>query len=260
MLTELAKLALAPLFVAVVTLVARRLGPAAASYLAGLPLVGGPILVLLVAAHGNAFGTTSALGTAIGTGATMVFALVYARLAPRMKPALCLLCAYAAYFAAAGLSIFIPVTWPFAVLVPAASWLLVLRAFPTPHAPIKPLPAPAWDIPVRIAATFLLVATVTSLARLVGPELAGLVTPIPIITAVLAVFSHSQGGPAISAVLLRALVRGLVTFVSFFWLVAALLPLAPAAYVFASALLACLIMHAALSKLTAKPLPASQYE
>lgn len=260
MFPELAKLALAPVFVAVVTLVARRLGPAAAGFLAGLPVVGAPILGLLVAAHGNAFGTISALGTAIGTGATMVFALVYALLAPRMNPAWCLIASYAAYFAAAGLSVLIPVTWPFAVLVPVASWLLVLQVFPKPAGALRPLPAPAWDIPVRVTATFILVATVTSLAHVAGPELAGLVTPIPIITAVLAVFSHSQGGPDVSAVLLRALVRGLVTFVSFFWLVALLLPLAHAAYVFASALLVCLMMHAVLGKLIAPPRPAPQYE
>lgn len=253
MLTELVKLAVAPMFVAVVTLVARRLGPSSAGFLAALPLVGAPILGLLVAAHGNAFGATSALGTAIGTGATMVFALVYASLAPRLSPLPCLLASYAAYFAAAGLSIAIPVTWPFAVAVPVITWLLVLRAFPTPAVPLTSLPAPRWDIPVRVAATLLLVATVTSLARLVGPKIAGLVTPIPIITAVLAVFSHSQGGPAFSAVLLRSLVRGLVTFVSFFWLVAALLPLAHAAYVFACGALLCLMLHAGLGKLTAPP-------
>lgn len=249
MLPELAKLAIAPIFVAVVTLVARRMGPSAAGFLAGLPVVAAPILGLLIAAHGNAFGTVSALGTAIGTGATMLFALVYALLAPRLSPPLCLLASYAAYFAATGLSTFIPVTWPFAIVVPVIAWLITLRLFPKVSAPLTPLPAPAWDIPVRITATFVLVGTVTTLARLTGPELAGLVTPIPIITAVLAVFSHSQGGPAFSAVLLRSLVRGLVTFVSFFWLVAALLPHTHAAYVLSLGALGCLVLHTALSKL-----------
>ena len=249
MFPELAKLAIAPTFVAIVTLVARRMGPSAAGFLAGLPVVAAPILGLLIAAHGNAFGTVSALGTAIGTGATMIFALVYALLAPRLAPAACLLASYAAYFAAAALSTFIPVTWPFALAVPVGAWLIVLRLFPRASASLTPLPAPAWDIPVRITATFVLVAIVTTLARLAGPELAGLVTPIPIITAVLAVFSHGQGGPAFSAVLLRSLVRGLVTFVSFFWLVAALLPHAHAAYVLGLGALGCLVLHAALSKL-----------
>jgi hypothetical protein len=249
MFPELAKLAIAPAFVAVVTLVARRMGPAAAGYLAGLPVVAAPILGLLVATHGNGFGTVSALGTAIGTGATMLFALVYALLAPRLRPLPCLLASYAAYFAAAGLSAFIPVTWTFAVAVPVVAWLVSLRLFPKIDVPLSKLPAPAWDIPVRVTATFVLVATVTTLARFAGPELAGLVTPVPIITAVLAVFSHSQGGPAYSAVLLRALVRGLVTFVSFFWLAAALLPHAHAVYVLGACVAACLVLHAALSKL-----------
>ena len=249
MFPELAKLAIAPTFVAVVTLVARRMGPAAAGFLAGLPMVAAPILGLLIAAHGNAFGTISALGTAIGTAATMLFALVYACLAPRLAPLPCLLSSYAAYFVAAGVSTFIPVTWPFAIAVPVITWVLVLRVFPNVDAPLRALPAPAWDIPVRVTATFTLVALVTLLARYAGPELAGLVTPIPIITAVLSVFSHSQGGPAFSAVLLRALVRGLVTFVSFFWLAAVLLPHLHAAYVLSFGALGCLLLHGALSKL-----------
>lgn len=260
MLPELAKLAIAPLFVAVVTLVARRLGPSAAGFLAGLPVVAAPILGLLVAAHGSAFGAVSALGTAIGAGATMVFALVYARLAPRLRPPLCLLAAYGAYFAVAGLSIAIPVSWPFAIAVPAAAWLAVLRAFPRAEAALESLPAPAWDIPVRILATLALVTIVTSLARFAGPELAGLFTPIPIITAVLAVFSHGQGGPVFCAVLLRSLVRGMVTFVSFFWLVAALLPHAHAIYVFGCGALGCLLLHAALGRRGVAARAASQYE
>jgi hypothetical protein len=263
MLPELAKLLIAPTFVACVTLVARRGGPAAAGFLAGLPVVGAPILGLLIAAHGNAFGATSALGTAIGTAPTMLFALVYALLAPRLKPFACLLASYTVYFVAAGAAVFIPVTWPFAIAVPVIAWVLTLRAFPNVAAPLKQLPAPRWDIPVRVTATLVVVTVVTSLAKLVGPQLAGLVTPIPIITAVLAVFSHSQGGPAFSAVLLRELVRGLVTFLSFFWLMAALLPLAPAVYAFTCGVMVCAMMHTTLGKLKAPVVPsapASHYE
>jgi len=256
MLSELARLAIAPAFVACVTLVARRLGPSSAGFLAALPVVAGPIIGLLVAAHGNEFGATAALGTAIGTGATMIFAIVYAVLAQRLRPVACLLASYAAYFTAAGASIAIPVTWPFAIAVPVITYVLVMRAFPRTSAPLKPLPAPAWDIPVRITATFVLVATVTTLARFIGPKVAGLVTPMPIITAVLAVFSHSQGGAEFASVLLRALVRGLVSYVSFFWFLAALLPHAHAVYVFATGVLGCLLMHAILARLTAPARPA----
>lgn len=248
MLPELAKLAIAPAFVVIVTLVARRMGPQAAGFLAALPIVGGPILGVLVATHGSAFGATSALGTALGTAATMIFALVYARLAPRLGPAACLASAYAAYFAAAAASTRIPVSWPAAVVVPLASWLFVLRAFPDGALPGRPLPAPAWDLPVRALATLLLVATVTSVARLAGPELSGLITPMPIITAVLAVFSHAQGGAEVSALMLRALVRGLFTFLTFFWLVAGLLPRTSAPLAFAAAVASCLLLHAALGR------------
>ncbi len=240
---EVAKLAIAPAFVAVVTLIGRRFGASVAGFLAALPVVAGPILGLIVAAHGAVFGATAALGCAIGTAPTMLFALVFARLAPQLSPIVCLLVSYAAYFASAALAYFVPVSWPFAIAVPLASWLIVLPAFPVHDARLARTPAGRWDLPMRITATFIMVATITGLARVMGPRIAGLLTPIPIITATLAVFSHQQGGPITAAILLRALVRGIASFVMFFWVVAALLPRAGGVVAFAVGLLTCLSLH-----------------
>src|ERR1700741_870854 len=124
------RLALAPAFVAAITLIGRRAGPAVAGYLAGLPVVAAPILGLIVAEHGNRFGAVSALGSAIGTVPTMLFALAFARLAPRLPPLACLGAAYGAYFFATALALGLPVQWPFAIAVPWLGWLAIVRLFP----------------------------------------------------------------------------------------------------------------------------------
>ncbi|AKF02973.1 hypothetical protein [Sandaracinus amylolyticus] len=81
----LAKLTIAPAFVAAVSLLGRRFGPALAGFLAALPVVGGPILALLIAEQGVAFGARAAYGCAIGAAPTMVFALAYASFATRVR-------------------------------------------------------------------------------------------------------------------------------------------------------------------------------
>ncbi len=244
---EWVKLWIAPSFVVAVTLIGRRVGPSAAGFLAALPVVGGPILALLVVAHGAAFGATSALGSALGTVPTMVFALAYAKIATRLSPALCLLASYGVYFAATLLTLTLPISWPLAFVVPTLAWPFVLRAFPDGHAPRPTGPAPRWDLPLRFLATLTLVTLVTGFAHALGPQVAGVITPFPIITATLAAFSHSQSGASTAASLMRGLVRGLASFVVFFWLLAFLLTRTSVPLSFAGGLLGCGSMHLVLS-------------
>lgn len=242
------RLALAPGFVAAITLIGRRSGPAVAGFLAGLPVVAAPILGLIVTEHGNRFGAVSALGAAIGTIPTMLFALGFARFAPRLSPLLCLGAAYAVYAVAAALALAVPVAWLFAIALPGCAWFAILRLFPHHEAQPSAAPALPWDLPLRILAALALVLLVTAIARALGPEVAGVVTPFPIITATLALFSHYQGGAATAAILLRALVRGVASFLIFFWIAALLLPRTTAPLAFAGSTLACLAFHALLGR------------
>jgi hypothetical protein len=245
---EWVKLLIAPSFVVAVTLIGRRTGPSAAGFLAALPVVAGPILALLVVAHGPSFGATSALGSALGTVPTMVFALVYARIAERLSPALCLLASYGAYFTVTLLTLALPISWPTALAVPMLAWPVALRAFPDGHAPGPTGAASPWDLPLRFLATLTLVALVTGFAHALGPKVAGVMTPFPIITATLAAFSHRQSGASTAAALMRGLVRGLASFVVFFWALAFLLTRTSVALSFAAGLTACGTMHLIFSR------------
>lgn len=63
----LTQLLLAPLCVVGVSLAGRRWGVAVAGILGGLPVVAGPILVVLTLVHGRPFEAEAAAGTLLGT-------------------------------------------------------------------------------------------------------------------------------------------------------------------------------------------------
>jgi hypothetical protein len=216
MLLLLAKLVIAPLFVIVVTLVGRRLGPRVAGLLAALPVIGGPILGLIVVEQGAAFGARAAFGGAVGAASTMLFAVVYARAARTLGPVASVVLSYASFFIGTAFALLLPITLASAIVVPTLAWWISMRSFPHVSQAFPAFEPSPWDLPARGFATMVLVLLVTGLAESLGPELAGLVTPIPIITAVLAVFTRHQAGPEAAIVLLRALVRGLLSFISFF--------------------------------------------
>ena len=72
------KLTLVPLFLLVVSMSGKWWGPSVAGWLAGLPVVAGPILFLLVLAHGPAFGAHAAQRSLSAVLASEAFNFAYA--------------------------------------------------------------------------------------------------------------------------------------------------------------------------------------
>ena len=73
----------------------RRWGVAVAGILGGLPVVAGPILVVLTLVHGGEFGAEAAAGTLLGLAALTLFVVVYGRAAERAGPVPSLLAGWA---------------------------------------------------------------------------------------------------------------------------------------------------------------------
>jgi hypothetical protein len=208
------KLTLAPALVTGVTLANRRWGTHVGGLLAGLPIVGGPILFLVALEQGKSFAARTAIATSAGLAATVAFCVVYAWAARRLRWPVTLAVAWAMTFA--GLWLLGHFTFQlagatgFALLALTAGLAIMPRAATdTPNA-ARP---PWWDLPLRAAMTLGLVVAVTSSARLLGPRWTGLLTPFPIATSVLAVFTHAQTGTATR--LLRGLMAGFYGFIAF---------------------------------------------
>ena len=226
-----AKILLSPLCVVAVSLAGRRWGMAAAGLLGGLPVVAGPILLILTLVHGAEFGADAAAGTLLGLAALTSFVVIYARVAPRVAPPPTLLCGWAAFLL--GVALLSPLRPP-----PLASLIAVGLCFalglrllpPAPRPPADSAAPPWWDLPARALAALCLVLALTGVSGALGPHLSGLLAPFPVITSVLAVFTHTHGGVAQVEVLLRNFLFGFYGFAAFcFTLAIALSGLATAA-------------------------------
>ncbi|NOT25148.1 MAG: hypothetical protein HOP16_03500, partial [Acidobacteria bacterium] len=91
------KLLLVPGLVAVVTLAVRRWGPAVGGWLAGLPVVAGPVLVFYALEQGDAFAARAAHGTLTGLLATTVFVVTYATVSKRYPWQICVAAGWTAF-------------------------------------------------------------------------------------------------------------------------------------------------------------------
>ena len=216
----LLKLALSPTLILIASLAARRWGVLVAGWIAGFPLTSGPVSIFLAVEQSPAFAETAAGATLVGVIAMTAFCFAYARLGPRHGIVLSL---------TAAIAILLVVTAALLALAPSLQATLALLMATTLGSlaaiPRKPLDAPSgdppwWDIPARMAVAVGLVVGLTEFAQLLGPELSGLISPIPIFASVLAVFTHRHDGGDAAAELLRGVILGSFSFSAFFLVVA----------------------------------------
>ncbi|MFP5388961.1 MAG: hypothetical protein ACLGG5_06635 [Thermoleophilia bacterium] len=216
-----AKLLLSPICVVAVSLAGRRWGMRAAGVLGGLPVVAGPILLVETLLHGRGFGADAAAGTLLGLVALTAFVVVYGRVAAASGALPSVLCGWAAFLV--GVAVLSPLRPPLGVSLAAvtACFALALRLLPpVPTATAAVAGPPWWDLPARALAALGLVLTLTALSGALGAHLSGLLAPFPIITSVLAVFTHAHGGFAPVAVLLRNFLFGFFGFAAFCFVLA----------------------------------------
>jgi hypothetical protein len=242
-----AKILLAPLCVVAVSLAGRRWGMAVAGVLGGLPVVAGPILLVETLMHGQDFGADAAAGTLLALAALTAFVVVYGRVARTAGPAPSLLCGWAAFLLGVALLSLIQPPPALSLAVVAACFALGLRLLPAPSSP-PPVatPPPPWDLPARGLAALVLVLALTGMSGALGPHLSGLLAPFPIITSILAFFTHSHSGVAQLGVLLRNFLVGFNGFATFCFLLAVALPDLATLAAFCLATLAALAVQATI--------------
>lgn len=233
--------------IALASLAGRRWGHAVSGWLVALPLTSGPIIFFLALSHGPAFAADAAAGILAGGLSVALFVVVYGRLASRWSWLPTLAAASVAFLlsTAALRSIQLPLL-PLWMLVMAAFYF-ALRSLPRNRDPQLRLAELTgwWDIPLRMLVATCVVVVITSLASRVGPHLAGLLSPFPFFTAIMATFAQHQSGPAAALSVLRGLLLGLFAFASFMFTLAWLLIPAGIAAAFTASVLVVLILQAA---------------
>lgn len=222
----LLKLLLVPGLVAGVTLAVRRWGPAVGGWLAGLPVVAGPVLVFYALEQGTLFAARAANGTLTGLLATVAFVVAYARVSARFSWLACVVVGWTA-FAVAVLVLHAAQFGPALSLgCVIAATVIGRRALPR----LPPLPVATSirhsrsDLPVRLVATATLVVSLTGLADQLGSTLSGLLNAFPVLTTIIAAFTHAQRGRAAMVAFLNGYLQSVVGFALFCVVMAAALP------------------------------------
>ena len=232
----LLKLTLTPLLVALVTLVSRKWGAAIGGLVAGLPLTSGPVSLFLAVEHGPEFAAAATVGTLLGLVGVTTYVLTYGALAQRFSWPLCVLAGTTTFalMTVVVTQISVPLAVAALAAVGAASFALyIVPRSSYAHTPRIPK---RWDIPVRIVIATSLVVVLTQIAPMLGPRLAGAVSPFPVFVTVLAVFTHREDGPAAAGALLRGVLTATMPYVAFFLVIGMLVEFLPVYIVYVTAL------------------------
>jgi hypothetical protein len=219
------KLVVTPLLIGGASRAGRKFGHRIGGWLVGLPLTSGPVAFFLATDQGHRFAGEAAVGMLAGTSSQVIFALAYRAAARRGAPLAFL--SGAATFAAAtvGLSLLRWSALATFVLVLASLVLgIVVASRRQTEAQPEPTAPPRWDIPVRMLAATVVVVAITASAPVLGPHLAGLLSPFPVFGAVLAIFTHRTHGSHGATQVIDGLVLGLFAPAIFFVTLALLLP------------------------------------
>ncbi|WP_198534967.1 hypothetical protein [Streptomyces natalensis] len=189
----------------------------------GLPLTSGPIVVVMLAEHGNGFAARTSAGMLLGLVSGCGFCLAYAATARRWGWAVSLMTGLAT-FAACTLLLWV-------VRLPAiAGGPLVLLCLSAmlhwwPKGTSQHTAVGAWwDVPLRMACAGIVVLAITAASDVLGPRLSGLLAPLQVIAAIMAVFTHRAEGGVAAAYFLRGVVQGSFAFAGFFLVLALALP------------------------------------
>ena len=203
------KLILTPLLMWLVSYASRKWGTAFGGLLSGLPLTSGPVSIYLMIEQGRAFAAESAVSSLISIGAVAMFSLGYALLCVRQSPIFrCTLVALTAFLATIGALQTFHLSLLSALLLDLITLSVFLRLMPKPRTTEVNVIYPPWDLPARMIAATSMVLLVTASARLLGPQLSGLLAPVPVLAWPLCIFVHAQQGKDGALAVLRGNLQG----------------------------------------------------
>lgn len=207
-----------------VTLAVRRWGAGWGGWIGGFPWVAGPISFFITLEHGAAFSSSTIPAAMMGSVGTTLFVFCYACLASKLSWLPTVLLSYLTFMVVAMVSLHVQPSLPFAALLNIGVLSAVLYFFPKPGEKEKNTRQPPYDIPLRMIVATGFVIVVTKASQELGSSWSGLLTPFPIMTSTLAVFTHAQqGSDSTSRILYGMLLTG-YGFVFFLLGVAWLVP------------------------------------
>lgn len=200
------KVLLTPLFVGLISVAGRRWGAQVSGWLVGLPLTSAPITLFLELEQGAVFASHVAQGILWGLISQAIFCATYGWLSFRVNWLTSWLVGWGMFFAVTVVFERVAVPFPLSFVAVVSSLLLILLLWPKQQEQVMSIKGPVWEIPGRMVVASGFVLGLTSAARVLGPQLSGLLSPLPIFATVFATFSHRFQGAAAARQILHGVV------------------------------------------------------
>jgi hypothetical protein len=188
----LLRVSIAPLIVVGGTLVQRRFGNAIGGLVIGLPLTSLPLLWLVALQHGGAFASSMSGAILVGSTAQVVVIWVYAFMAARVSPTLAMMGALGAFVVTIGALHLLDLSVLLASLLAAAGFAFALYWWPRTDFTSQETGRYRLALRVVLSAGFTLF--VVTLAGRIGPGFSGLIAALPMMSLVMAFFTHQELG------------------------------------------------------------------
>jgi len=241
------KLLLVPLLLVLVSWTARRYGPRVSGIVTGLPVVSGPISLFLAVGNGARFASGAAPGALAGLGGVGAFCGAYAWASRHAAWPRALACGLGGFLVAAVIlqhtsTTLVALSFAALVMLASVRWILARTDdAAVPH--VAPPPAAHWELPARMALATGIVVGLTAAAENLGPSVSGVISTLPVLSAVVAVFTHARGGDRAVRTFLTGVVGSSIGTVGFFAVIGALLAPDALLTTYAVALLATAAPH-----------------
>lgn len=242
------KLLLIPLLMLGVSLAARIWGHRVSGWLTSMPLVAGPIVIVLLIEQGPAFVGRVSVAMLMALPAIAAHVVAFAHVSRRFGWATSLLSGWAAFVVAAlPLSLLEGSLWLGVVL----TWLALALAYallPRTTAPRGPVAVPRVEILLRVASAVGLMFGISYAADHFGARVSGMLMAFPIGGSVLPAFTRALHGVDASVLLMRGFTLGMFAFPVFFVGLALALPVMHPVPAFAIGLVATTATHALIAQ------------
>jgi hypothetical protein len=188
------KMTIVPLGLLLFGIVERLHGPRVAGWLAGFPIVGGPLLLFVTLDHGMAFGAQAALGAWFGLVPWLAFTMTYAFCSHRLNWLWCTAFGFAVWTLVALLAIRMQDGARWLEVVPFAAFLGALSVYPRAAPSDEEREHVWWGLPARMIAGGALTVVITQFAGVMGSRWSGIFSTFPVMGSIICISSHLQYG------------------------------------------------------------------
>lgn len=213
------KLIIVPLFILLVTFAGYRWGTKVSGILGGMPVVAGPIVVLLAFEQGQQFAMLSATTAIISVVPLLIFGISYCWACLKFNWFISFIIAVINWLIVANILLLFSIKAEFALLITFIALSIAPYILPAISSLAQPVKK-GHDLIWRMLAGGLLTLLITQTALFLGERWSGMLAVFPIIGSVLAIFTHVTQGREYVTLLYRGMIRGLYSLTVFFYVLA----------------------------------------